>query len=63
MQTHELLDRFELLYPDNTALSDLRRAYIEKDVSSIVRIIDKNNKDFSGKYVRARAHRGNGAFH
>ncbi len=44
MQTHELLDRFELLYPDNTALSDLRRAYIEKDVSSIVRIIDKNNK-------------------
>ena len=46
-----LLDRFETLYPNNTALSDLRRAYIDKDVSSIVRIIDNNNKENLLRFV------------
>lgn len=40
MQIHELLDRFELLYPNNTQLSDLRRAYIDLDLSSIFRLTD-----------------------
>ena len=38
MQIFELLDRFELLYPENTNLADLRRAYIDKDLSSIFRL-------------------------
>jgi len=39
MQTHELLDRFELMYPRDTRLSDLRRAYIDRDMSSIFRLL------------------------
>ena len=38
MQTFELLDRFELLYPTNIYLSDLRRSYIDCDLSSIFRL-------------------------
>ena len=39
METFELLDRFELLYPTNTKLADLRRAYIDQDLSSIFRLL------------------------
>jgi hypothetical protein len=39
MKTFELLDRFELLYPKNKDLADLRRAYIDKDISSIFRLL------------------------
>lgn len=39
LQTYELLDRFELLYPSKIKLSDLRRAYIDKDLSSIFRLL------------------------
>jgi hypothetical protein len=39
LQTHEILDRYELLYPDNNLLSDFRRAYIDNDLSSIFRLI------------------------
>lgn len=39
METFELLDRFELLYPTNSKLSDLRRAYIDQDISSIFRLL------------------------
>ena len=42
MQTFELLDRLELLYPTNSKLADLRRAYIDKDLSSIFRLVDGN---------------------
>jgi hypothetical protein len=38
MQTFELLDRFELLYPTNSKLADLRRTYIDQDVSSLFRL-------------------------
>lgn len=38
METFELLDRFELLYPTNSKLSDLRRAYIDYDLSSLFRL-------------------------
>ena len=38
MEPYELLDRFELLHPTNTKLADLRRAYIDKDLSSIFRL-------------------------
>jgi len=45
MQTHEILDRLELLYPTSSKLSDLRRAYIDKDLNSIFRIVTDDNKD------------------
>ena len=38
--SNELLDRFELLHPDSESLKDLRRAYIDKDLSSIFRLSD-----------------------
>jgi len=38
MQTFELLDRLELLYADNSNLSDLRRFYIDNDLSSLFRL-------------------------
>lgn len=40
MKTFELLDRFELLYPKKSKLADLRRAYNDKDLSSIFRLIE-----------------------
>ena len=42
MHTHELLDRFELLYADEEPiLADLRRAIIDDDLSSIFRVADE----------------------
>ena len=38
LQTFELLDRFELLYADNSNLSDLRRLYNDNDLSSLFRL-------------------------
>jgi len=39
LQTFELLDRFELLYPTKSRIADLRRAYIDKDFSSLFRLL------------------------
>ena len=39
METYELLDRFESLYPNNQELSDLRRIYIDQDLSSLFRLL------------------------
>ena len=39
LQTFELLDRFELLYPTKSKIADLRRAYIDKDFSSLFRLL------------------------
>lgn len=41
LQIHELLDRFEILYPSDK-ISDLRRSYVDKDLSSVFRLIDSN---------------------
>ena len=42
MYTHEILDRFELLYGDQVPiLSDLRRAIIDEDISSIFRVAEE----------------------
>ena len=42
MYTHELLDRFELLYGKQIPiLSDLRRAIIDEDISSIFRVAEE----------------------
>ena len=42
METHKLLDRFELLYPQVSELADLRRAYIDQDLSSIFRLLPRD---------------------
>jgi hypothetical protein len=39
LEIYELLDRFELLYPTNIKLSDLRRSYIDQDLFSIFRLL------------------------
>ena len=46
LELHELLDRFEILYPEVTALADLRRAVIDKDLNSIFRLstFDQNEE-------------------
>ena len=44
MQTFELLDRFELLYPTNSKLADLRRTYIDFDLSSLFRLTDADEE-------------------
>lgn len=44
MEIFELLDRFELLYPAKSKLSDLRRSYIDKDISSIFRLTNSDEE-------------------
>ena len=44
MQLKELLDRYEILFPDDNCISDLRRAYIDQDISSIFRLINANDE-------------------
>ena len=51
METHELLDRFEILFPTNSNVGDLRRTYIDKDLSSLFRIITDNNKEDLRKLI------------
>jgi hypothetical protein len=45
LETYELLDRFEILYPEITEFSDLRRAYIDEDLSSIFRLVTDDTKE------------------
>ena len=40
MPTHELLDRFEILFPDVTSIGDLRRIVVDQDLSSIFKLND-----------------------
>ena len=44
LEIHEMLDRYELLYPDNTYIADLRRSYIDKDLNSIFRLSNANEE-------------------
>lgn len=37
---NELLDRMEILYPYDSRFADLRRAYIDRDLSSIFRVLE-----------------------
>ena len=40
MEIYKILDRFELMYPNDSRMSDLRRAYIDQDLASIFRLCD-----------------------
>ncbi len=45
LELHEILDRYEILYPEVTGLADLRRAVIDKDLNSIFRLSVDNNQN------------------
>jgi hypothetical protein len=51
MQPHELLDRLELLFPLNSKVTDLRRSYIDKDLYSIFRLINDEDKEDLRKVI------------
>lgn len=42
MEPYKLLDRLELLYDEVAEISDLRRAYIDKDLSSVFRLLPES---------------------
>ena len=44
LELHELLDRYEILYPEISELSDLRRAVIDHDLSSVFRLCEENEE-------------------
>ena len=44
METYKILDRFELLYPTDERFSDLRRAYIDRDMYSIFKIANADEE-------------------
>ena len=51
METHKILDRFEMLYPLNSKVADLRRACIDKDLHSVFRLIDDETKEDLRKII------------
>mgnify|MGYP003669079656 CR=1 FL=1 len=55
LEIHELLDRFEILYPQVSEFSDLRRAVIDKDLSSIFRLCD-HEADFRSAVIDDNLH-------
>ena len=44
MEIYKILDRFEMMFPNDTRLADLRRAYIDKDMYSVFKIADANDE-------------------
>ena len=56
MKTFELLDRLELLYPTNTKLADLRRSYIDKDISSIFRLLPPEYEELRKAVIENNVH-------
>jgi hypothetical protein len=56
VKTYELLDRLELLYPTNTNLADLRRAYIDKDLSSIFRLLPEEHEELRKAVIEQNLH-------
>jgi|TARA_B110000240_G_scaffold38967_1_gene43223 hypothetical protein len=56
VKTFELLDRLELLYPTNTKLADLRRSYIDKDISSIFRLLPPEYEELRKAVIENNVH-------
>lgn len=53
MNKNDLLNRLEILYPDNPSLADLRRAYVDRDLSSIFRLLETVHDTELGELRRA----------
>lgn len=47
LEIYEILDRFEILFPNNSKIADLRRLYVDKDLPSLFRLI--GNKKLTGE--------------
>ena len=56
LELHEILDRYELLYPDVSALADLRRAGIDQDLSSIFRLCNDTDSDLRSAVLEENLH-------
>lgn len=54
----ELLDRMEILFPDQPIFTDLRRAYIDRDMSSLFRLL-ANNYGEDADQIRKAVMEGN----
>jgi hypothetical protein len=54
MNIKDLLDRFELLYPSNQNLKNLRRSYTDKDLSSIFKLL--NNEELRKAVMEQNLH-------
>ena len=56
LELHKILDRYELLYPDVSELSDLRRAVIDRDLSSIFRLCEDTDNDLRSAVLEGNLH-------
>ncbi len=56
LELHEILDRYEILYPEVTALADLRRAVIDQDLSSIFRLCNDTDSDLRSAILEENLH-------
>jgi hypothetical protein len=59
MEIKDLVDRFELLDPNNQNLADLRRSYIDKELSSIFRLSTITNSNIDIEDLRKAVIEGN----
>lgn len=59
MEIKDLVNRFELLEPTNQNLMDLRRSYIDKDLSSIFRLSTVTNTSIDMEDLRKSVIEGN----
>lgn len=53
LQHSELLDRMEILYPNESRFTDLRRAYIDRDLSSLFRLFVNDYGDDADELRKA----------
>ena len=56
LELHEILDRYEILYPEVSALADLRRAVIDQDLSSIFRLCEDTDNDLRSAVLEGNLH-------
>jgi len=55
-ELYELLDRFEILYPHIKEIADLRRAVVDKDMSSIFRLAGENFNELRKAVMEENLH-------
>ena len=55
LQTHELLDRLEIIYPKSAFIIDLRKAIVSDDQNALFRIIQSKKTDNIIESIRKRA--------
>lgn len=56
LEIHELLDRFEILYPDISEIADLRRAVVDQDLSSIFRLAGEGSEELRKAVMEDNMH-------